>query len=192
MKGSGSAMLRWFNTASLSEAKSQLETMHIAFRLPRFLCSREFKRMSVRSQMRRVRRVEDIVGDAAAEGRLLVRSSAQIYLSRDGLSLPPQTYLTESHPSMHLALWQYILLRSDRREAIHGDMPAADVRECWSGFLVGLSWWDFERHFKVVASSHPRRPGGEPSSTFGEGAARCRVGSELSRRASGVLQPWPP
>ena len=35
-------------------------------------------------------------------------------------------------------------------------MPAADVRECWSGFLVGLSWWDFERHFKVVASSHSR------------------------------------
>ena len=57
---------------------------------------------------------------------------------------------------MHLALWQYILMRSDRRKAIHGDMPAADVRECWSGFLVGLSWWDFERHFKVVASSHSR------------------------------------
>ena len=58
MKGSGSAMLRWFNTASLSEAKSPLETMHIAFRLPCFLCSRESKRMSVRLQMRRVRSVD--------------------------------------------------------------------------------------------------------------------------------------
>lgn len=36
MQGSGSAVLRWFNLQSITEVKSQLETMHLLFGTPRF------------------------------------------------------------------------------------------------------------------------------------------------------------
>ena len=45
MQGSGSAVLRWFNLQSITEVKSQLETMHLLFGTPRFLCSWEFRHL---------------------------------------------------------------------------------------------------------------------------------------------------
>ena len=47
-QGSGAAVLRWFNLLSVTEVKSQLETMHLIFRVPRYLCSREFKDLWLR------------------------------------------------------------------------------------------------------------------------------------------------
>ncbi len=54
-QGAGSAVLRWFNLQSITEVKSQLETMHLLFGAPRWLCSREFKDMWLRSEMRKVK-----------------------------------------------------------------------------------------------------------------------------------------
>ena len=59
MKGSGSAMLRWFNLQSLTEVKSQLETMHLLFGVPRFFCSREFRDLWLRSEIRHPASKED-------------------------------------------------------------------------------------------------------------------------------------
>jgi hypothetical protein len=39
MKGAGSAIIRWFNLQSLTEVKSQLETMHLLFGVPRFFAA---------------------------------------------------------------------------------------------------------------------------------------------------------
>ena len=41
-QGSGSAMLKWFNVQSITEVKSQEETMHLVFGGPRWLSSRGF------------------------------------------------------------------------------------------------------------------------------------------------------
>ena len=44
-QGTGSAVLRWFNLQSIKEVKLQLETMHLIFGAPRYICSRESKHM---------------------------------------------------------------------------------------------------------------------------------------------------
>ena len=49
-KGVGAAILKWFNLQSTTDVKSQLETMHLAFRLPRFLCTRSVRSLAVRSE----------------------------------------------------------------------------------------------------------------------------------------------
>ena len=57
-QGAGSAVLRWFNLQSITEVESQLETMHLLFGAPRWLCSREFKDIWLRSEMRKVKSPE--------------------------------------------------------------------------------------------------------------------------------------
>ena len=49
MQGAGSAIVKWFNLQSLTEVKSQLETMHLLFGVPRFFCSREFSNVYLKS-----------------------------------------------------------------------------------------------------------------------------------------------
>ena len=51
-QGTGSAVLRWFNLQSISEVKSQLECMHLIFGAPRYICSREFRNLYLRTETR--------------------------------------------------------------------------------------------------------------------------------------------
>ena len=39
MQGTGAATVKWFNLQSLTEVKSQLETVHLLFGVPRYFCS---------------------------------------------------------------------------------------------------------------------------------------------------------
>ena len=106
--------------------------------------------MSVRSKVRRVRRMADIAEADGGERSLLARSAAQIYLQRLNLSVPSRTYLAEVHPTTHLAMWQFVLLRVSQPCPTACPLPLERVAEHWSDFLRGLSWWEFQRHFKVV------------------------------------------
>ena len=60
MQGTGSAVLRWFNLQSITEVKSQLETMHLLFKAPRFVCSRDFGDLRLKSEVRLQETVEQI------------------------------------------------------------------------------------------------------------------------------------
>ena len=48
-QGVGAAIMKWFNIQAASDVKSQLETMHLAFELPRFLSTRGWAGRSDRS-----------------------------------------------------------------------------------------------------------------------------------------------
>ena len=76
-----------FNMASLAEGKAQLETLHIAMRLPRYLSSREFHRLAVKSDSLRVKRAADIVEEPDGAVKLIYRSAKGKYLSRHELDL---------------------------------------------------------------------------------------------------------
>ena len=54
-QGSGAAVLRFFNLASVSDVKSQQETFHLCFGLPRSLSSREFRRLALRPMMKKMK-----------------------------------------------------------------------------------------------------------------------------------------
>ena len=75
-KGVGSATLKWFNLQSIAEAKSQLETMHLAFELPRFLATRSFTRLSTRTEMKRVK--TDFASTVTLDDVVTLKSSAEM------------------------------------------------------------------------------------------------------------------
>ena len=99
MQGAGSAMLLWFNLQYLTEVKSQLETMHPIFGVPRFFCSREFWDVWLKSQIRQVKSKELTAMSETKEASLTSRSSADGYTSRFDWKLPSQPALLDMHPS---------------------------------------------------------------------------------------------
>ena len=99
MQGAGSAILRWFNLPSLTEAKSQLETRHLVFGVPRFFCSRDFRDLWLKSEIRQVKSKEQIGLCETQDASLTSRSGADVYITRFGWKLPPQTALLAVHPA---------------------------------------------------------------------------------------------
>jgi hypothetical protein len=60
MQGSGSAVLRWFNLQSITEVKSQLETMHLIFKVPRYISTRDFGDLRLKTEFRATKTSEQI------------------------------------------------------------------------------------------------------------------------------------
>ena len=83
--------------ASMTDVKSQLETMHLGFQLPRHLCTRDFKRLSIRTELKRLKSVDDIKKGASKDEAITYQSNAKVYIDRGLLELP-KTGLHEPHP----------------------------------------------------------------------------------------------
>ena len=83
----GAAILKWFNLQSTVDVKSQLETMHLAFRLPRFLSSRSFRRLAVRTESKRLKTPKEVERAEDLDVSLYGRSQADVYQTRDELSI---------------------------------------------------------------------------------------------------------
>ena len=108
-KGVGSATLKWFNLQSIAEAKSQLETMHLAFELPRCLSTRSFTRLSTRTEMKRVKAIADFAATATLDDSVTLKSPAELYLARHIWKLPEEACLLEKTPSYWRATLAYDL-----------------------------------------------------------------------------------
>ena len=116
-QGSGSAILRWFNLQSITEVKSQLETMHLLFGAPRFLCSREFKDLWLRSEVRIAKSPGQITEDYAtsksqalpAKESIVCKSGAEIYVHRHTWEVPSRRAFLQKHPRTRAPWWQEIL-----------------------------------------------------------------------------------
>ena len=57
-QGTGAAVLRWFNLQSITEVKSQLESMHLIFGAPRYICSRQFRHLYLKAETRQAKTKE--------------------------------------------------------------------------------------------------------------------------------------
>ena len=98
MQGPGSAMLRWFNLQSITEVKSQLETMHLVFGAPRFLCSREFKGLWLLSEVRHANPPVQIALSKSKSDSIVSRSGAEVDLNRHESEIPSGQALLSKHP----------------------------------------------------------------------------------------------
>ncbi|MBM3302749.1 MAG: hypothetical protein FJY85_22725, partial [Deltaproteobacteria bacterium] len=87
-QGSGAAILRWFNLQSITEVKSQLETMHLLFGVPRFLSSREFKDLWLRSEIRTAKRADQITEAVSLQEPIVSKSGAEVYVQRHTWAFP--------------------------------------------------------------------------------------------------------
>ena len=117
MQGAGSAVLPWFNLQSLTEVKSQLETMHLLFGVPRFFSSREFKDLWLKSEIRQVKSRSAIATCETKEASLTAKSGAEVYGSRSEWSLPSQSALLDTHPATKRPLWHDFLTAAGRHVA---------------------------------------------------------------------------
>ena len=103
-KGAKSAIAKFFNLAATQEVKTQGETMHLLFELPRWLSSRtSFKRLSTRSEARRLKTGEEV---DAKDAKILHPSAASMYSNRLAkFELPAANALLEMHPACENPLW---------------------------------------------------------------------------------------
>ena len=159
-QGSGSAMLKWFNVQSITEVKSQLETMHLVFGAPRWLCSRGFTDMWLRSDMRKIKTPEEISKASASSDNLVLNSEVEKYWQRGDWNLPSVEHLLAKHPLTGVAFWRDILVVNDRN-ILSGhtlEQRMEDVEAAWPIFLQRLSWWELKRYFIKQSGSLKYKP----------------------------------
>lgn len=106
-QGTGSAILKWFNLQSITEVKSQLETMHLIFGAPRFICSRDVSDLFLHSEVRHLRKA-DAIGPDASEV-VTDKSFIQQYENRGQWVLPSRQLLNAAHPLTGKPFWFEIL-----------------------------------------------------------------------------------
>ena len=159
-QGSGSAMLKWFNVQSITEVKSQLETMHLVFGAPRWLCSRGFTDMWLRSDMRKIKTPEEISKASASSEDLTTNSEIKKYWERGNWKLPEAEQLLSKHPLTGVHLWRAILSVNfpiiPSSQVLEHRMD--DVKSAWPIFVQQLSWWELKRYFMKQRCSLKYKP----------------------------------
>ena len=155
MQGTGSAVLRWFNLQSITEVKSQLETMHLLFKAPRFVCSRDFGDLRLKSEVRMPKTVEQIGNSEGKTDPFSLRSFAEKYWSRHDWKLPERGELAKRMPSSGRPLWQEILrcTGSPVLDSDTLDLKMPLVSQSWPTYLELLSLWQVKRLFNLTQGS---------------------------------------
>ena len=154
-----------------------------------YLCSREFRRLAIRSESKRVLRAQDV---SEKDTKLTGETKADICLKRHIVPSHCEQVLQCSHPLNGEATWAVVLnvVRSvdaykEKLDAENGLRMASPL---WPQYVAWLSWWDYERCFKrrqngrsldvkrtadvVVASPAPRLATASRSRT--EHVSACR------------------
>ena len=155
-QGTGSAVLRFFNLQSIAEVKSQLECMHLIFGAPRFMCSRTFKHLYLKSEVRQPKAKDSLRKEGDVTTSVVEKSVAEHYVTRYLWEVPSEALLQRTIPITDEPLWRFIL-RSVGAPRSASDTLATSlelVTQHWPTFLEHLSWWEktrcFNRHGKSV------------------------------------------
>ena len=145
-QGSGSAVLRFFNLSSVSDVKSQQETMHLCFNVPRYVCSREFRRLALRPMLQKMRRTVAVDDGDVGQQSVVHRSKLQRYADRHALDVPE--HLSDMHPVFQISLEEFIRRRG-------GD---AALNNAWPVCLRLLSFYELGRLFNFSGASLRFKP----------------------------------
>ena len=151
-------MAKCFNMAATQEVKSQLETFHLLFRLPRYLCSREFKRLALKSELRKIVSPDKIKDVALEDVVLTSKTPAETYLERQRFDVPTPAQLEAKHPLSGLCLWQHILKHGLGLDASNYAEVETKIQDAWVAYLRRLSWWSFTRIHRCSGRTLLLRP----------------------------------
>ena len=160
MQGSGSAVLRWFNLQSITEVKSQLETMHLIFKVPRYISTRDFGDLRLRTEFRATKTKEQIKKAEDQDDLLSQPSYAEKYCARGQWELPCTDSLLARRPSSSLPLWRDIL-KTVGKPVLDGELLEthyATVADSWPEYLELLSLWQLKRYFTRVQNTVRCKP----------------------------------
>ena len=159
-QGTGSAMLRWFNLQSITEVKSQLECMHLIFAVPRFLSSREFRHLYLKSETRQAKAKQKLLSEGDATTSIVEKSQAEHYCTRHTWEVPSDRALQQHHPLTDEPLWKFILCRvgAPVSDSATFSESVQWVHRHWHVFLEQLSWWELKRYFNRYRNSVVLKP----------------------------------
>ena len=145
-QGSGAAVLRFFNLSSVSDVKSQQETMHLCFNVPRFFCTREFRRLGLRPMLFKMKTsVSAGVDDVGKEG-MVMKSKLQRYAERHKLELPGN--LNDPHPVFQMTMEDFVLRRGG----------GGALKDAWPVFLKLLSFYELGKLCNFTANTLRFKP----------------------------------
>ena len=159
-QGTGSAVLRFFNLQSIAEIKSQLECMHLLFGAPRFICSRTFKHLYLKSEVRQPKAKETLRKEGDVTTSVVEKSVAEHYVTRHSWEVPSEALLQRTIPITDEPLWRFIL-RSVGAPGSASDTFETSlglVNQHWPSFLEHCSWWETKRCFNRQGKSVTPKP----------------------------------
>ena len=132
--------------------------MHIIFKAPRYIASREFKDLYLKSEVRFVKTREQIQGTDSVQQSIVAKSQAEKYWSRHEWKRPDKAGLLSKHPLSRQPLWQEIL-RTVGLPVLGGeatlDYHYSTVQERWLDYLELLSFWQLKRYFNFNKMARP-------------------------------------
>ena len=143
-------MLRWFNLQSITEVKSQLECMHLIFAEPRFLSTRKFRHLYLKSETRQPKSKEKLLAEGDVSASIVEKSQAEHYVTKHTWEVPSERALKTHHPLADEYLWKFILRRVEQPVSDSASFVSDSVqwvRRHWPVFLEYLSWWELRRYF---------------------------------------------
>jgi len=119
--------------------------MRLSFQLPRYLCSRSFRRLATRSEVKKVMRSADLKAEERyATGLCALQSPLELYIARSKLQQPKAKTMTSKHPVSNLPLWKHILMSL---EEPHDEDAIELACTFWPQFVQSLCWWEYNRCF---------------------------------------------
>ena len=142
MQGAGGDMVKWFNLQSLTEVKSQLEAVHLLSGVPRFFCSRGFKDLWLKSEVRQLKTKAQIAASESKHVSIASPSAAEVYVSRFGWDLPSHNALLDVHVAKRSPLWREILSAAGKVAPEDASMAShmTAVAHSWPSYLEKMSW----------------------------------------------------
>ena len=128
--------------------------MHLIFGAPRFICSREFRHLYLKAETRQAKTTEKLISENDPCARIVEKSQAEHYVTRDSWALPSDATLQKRHPFTGEVLWRMILRRSGSPGTASATLIShkEEVERRWPLFLELLSWWECKRAFNRSAN----------------------------------------
>ena len=124
--------------------------MHLLFGVPRFLCSREFKDLWLRSEVRMAKSPAQISEGRSSSEPIVSKSAAEVYVQRHLWEFPSEHALLQKHPLTRAPWWKEILatIQTPVSDCDSFDAHRDKVQRAWPTYLLLLSWWQLKRFFR--------------------------------------------
>ena len=111
----------------------------MAFRLPSFICSRQFSPLKIESESRKLMKPAEVTEDTVREVVVTHRSDLEMYNARHELELPASATLKKIDAVCKIPLWQ-LILRPVEIQASNIEDALPHLSKAWQVFLRQLSW----------------------------------------------------
>ena len=129
--------------------------MRLLCGVPRYFCSRQFKDLWLKSEIRQPKSKDQIAASDSKYVSIAVPLAAEVYVSRFEWDVSTHNQLLDVHVATRRPLWREVLRAAGKTvsedDSIVSHMSA--VQKAWPSYLEMLTWWQLKRYFQRVGSN---------------------------------------